>query len=215
MCSSSIKRSPIFSVCGSRQRPQIRANDRVPPPPVSSQLKVIPVSHLRSRLRAAAVLLSCSGQHRALTLRASHTLPAPRALCRVFAAFAALETCHPHQATFLKRAHHERIAVRPQPPLSFLQAERPMLLQCCAEGLRIARQRLQPGPLPLRRITGIQKTDLHRPPSCDPRHEAQYPPISRRAIRTRKRQSFSTCCLSLSKPSLTNSVILPQRRQAM
>ena len=46
-------------------------------------------------------------------------------------------------------------------------------------------------------------------------HAAQYPPISSRDTTIRNRQSFSTCPFSFSKMSLTNSMILPQRRQAM
>jgi hypothetical protein len=44
---------------------------------------------------------------------------------------------------------------------------------------------------------------------------AQYPPISNRDTTMRNRQSFSTCPFSFSKMSLTNSMILPQRRHAM
>jgi len=44
---------------------------------------------------------------------------------------------------------------------------------------------------------------------------AQYPPISNRDTTIRNRHSFSTCPFSFSKMSLTNSMILPQRRQAM
>jgi hypothetical protein len=44
---------------------------------------------------------------------------------------------------------------------------------------------------------------------------AQYPPISNRDTTILKRQSFSTCAFSFSKTSLTNSMILPHRRQAM
>ena len=46
-------------------------------------------------------------------------------------------------------------------------------------------------------------------------HPEQYPPISNRETTIRNRQSFSTCPFSFSKISLTNSIILPQRRQAM
>jgi hypothetical protein len=43
----------------------------------------------------------------------------------------------------------------------------------------------------------------------------QYPPISSRDTTIRKRQSLSTCRLSFSNISLTNSEILPQRKHAM
>ena len=47
------------------------------------------------------------------------------------------------------------------------------------------------------------------------RHVLQYPPISSRDTTIRKRQSLSTCRLSFSNISLTNSEILPQRKHAM
>jgi hypothetical protein len=46
-------------------------------------------------------------------------------------------------------------------------------------------------------------------------HAAQYPPISNRDTTIRNRQSFSTCPFNFSKMSLTNSMIFPQRKQAM
>jgi hypothetical protein len=46
-------------------------------------------------------------------------------------------------------------------------------------------------------------------------HPAQYPPISNRDTTIRNRQSFSTCPFNFSKMSLTNSMIFPQRKQAM
>jgi hypothetical protein len=43
----------------------------------------------------------------------------------------------------------------------------------------------------------------------------QYPPISSRDTTIQKRQSLSTCRLSFSNISLTNSEILPQRKHAI
>jgi hypothetical protein len=67
-------------------------------------------------------------------------------------------------------------------------------------------------------IVGSKQSDLQHQPVCvdlDPRHAEQYPPISRRETKIRKRQSLSTCPFSFSNMSLTNSEILPQRKHAM
>ncbi|HEV2398656.1 MAG TPA: recombinase family protein [Candidatus Sulfotelmatobacter sp.] len=55
----------------------------------------------------------------------------------------------------------------------------------------------------------LESTHVHR------RQSEQYPPTSRRATTMRKRHSCSNWLLSKSNRSLTNSVILPQRKQAM